>query len=174
MFTHGIGLDCAGYVQQAFLSVQGISRENAGFHVARNENLSGLAARGFTRVSIDDIRPGDLLILGPVPRSNPHAVGHTAIVYDVHDTTEEEHAYLQRAGRVPTTTSGPRAMRTIVLDSSWGNGGDPTRGGVQRRSFWQDKTTGLWTWSDPSGVLRSGPAGFPYDHPIEGFYRRRQ
>jgi len=59
MFDHAIGLDCAGYVQQAYLRAKGRTASQAGFDSITYENLSGLAQRGYTRITaLADVRPG--------------------------------------------------------------------------------------------------------------------
>jgi hypothetical protein len=176
MFDHGIGLDCAGYVQQAFLFARGIGRSAAGFRSALTEDLSGLARRGFERVSVDDVRPGDLFILKPQPSLDAatHNFGHTAIVRDVHDATEGELAMLLGAGGKAAALAASGSLRAIVLDSAWGCGGDPQRGGVQQRVWFQDKASGRWLWRDEDGRSFAAPAGHPYDHPLDGVYRPRR
>jgi hypothetical protein len=176
MFDHGIGIDCAGYVQQAFLFARGIGRSAAGFHPAVHEDLSGLAGRGFARVSFEDVRPGDLFILKPQPSLDPHThyFGHTAIVRDVHDATDGEVALLLGTGGKTATLGASGSLRAIVVDSSWGCGGDPQRGGVQQHVWFQDKTSGQWLWKDEDGRTLTAPANRPYAHPLDGIYRPRR
>src|SRR5882672_2688196 len=50
MFDCGIGIDCAGYVQQAYLHAMRVSASAAGFRARVNEDLSNLSSRGFSRV----------------------------------------------------------------------------------------------------------------------------
>src|SRR5580700_4978217 len=56
MFDYRAGLDCAGYAQQAFLAAHGLTRAAAGLRSPLLENLSGLAQRGYARVSLEDVR----------------------------------------------------------------------------------------------------------------------
>ena len=83
MAHYGIGIDCAGYAQQAYLSATGQDRAQARFAPIGDEDLSHLERRGYERIDHPaDVRPGDLVVLGacsPIPR-DPHPVGHRAIV----------------------------------------------------------------------------------------------
>jgi hypothetical protein len=176
MFDHGVGLDCAGYVQQAFLFARGVDRPSAGFRPAAGENLSGLAARGFTRLAFDEVRPGDLFILGAQPsfdRAHPN-FGHTAIVRDVRDATDAELTRLAQAGGKAGELVASGSLRAFVLDSSWGCGGDPQVGGVQQHVWFQEKTSGRWLWNGEHGRVFTAPANRPYDHPLDGVYRPRR
>ena len=90
MFESGIGIDCAGYVQQAYLHATGRTRAQAGFDTVMNESLSGLAHRGYERVgALAGVRAGDLIVLSPMPgeRGDP---GHRAIVYDQRLATADD------------------------------------------------------------------------------------
>jgi hypothetical protein len=176
MRSFGLGLDCAGYVQQAFLASRGSpSRASVGLKSPANENLVGLSARGFARLAnVDQAAPGDLFILAADPPDalNPHPVGHTAIVRDVHPTTAEEVTWLQqKLGQSAPPELNTGRWTSFVVDSSWGSGGQPEQGGVERRTWWHDALSDKWIGIDDWG---NGPrvAERPYGHGIDGVYRR--
>ncbi len=181
MYDHGIGLDCAGFVQQDFLASRGVVRQATGLNRdIANENLADVGHKGFAKVSPSDARPGDLFILNP---PKPGAVGHTMIVYDHRDATPEEAAELRARGFAP----GP--IQAFVLDSSYGSNAQFDMGGVMRQIWFRDdkgnwarKTDikepngqrlddGYQIWPPPNakGEQLYGP---PY-HSIDGTYRPR-
>jgi len=167
MFSYGVGLDCAGYVQQAFLYAHGLSRGQAGFKRSALENLAGLSGRGFARVQLHDMRPGDLVIFRPVQGGT---IGHTAIVRDVHPATAIEIVRLTQSCAVSAATVAAGSWTTFQLDSSWGASNDYSRGGVQRGTLWHDAVTGTWAWQVGPDT---GKDALPYGHAIEGIYRRK-
>jgi hypothetical protein len=179
MYDHGIGLDCAGFVQQDFLASRGVARQATGLDRAiGNENLADLRHKGFAKVSPSDARPGDLFILNP---PKPGEVGHTMIVYDHRDATPEEAAELRAKG------FAPGRIQTFVLDSSYGSNAQFDMGGVMRQIWFRDHD-GQWarkTETTERGDQRIDH-GFdvwplhpttnkenPYGHPIDGMYRPR-
>lgn len=163
MSDHGIGIDCAGYVQQAFIASRGA--RPTGFREPRNEDLSGLERRGFTRLDVADAAPGDILVLASL---QPKEVGHTVVVREVRTARPDEAATLSRdaPGWEPPT---PSAVKRLEVDSSWGSAGSALAGGVQRRVWWHDEGRNLWV-SHSEGTWKVGSS--PYDdHRIEGVYR---
>lgn len=73
MNDHHIGLDCAGFVQQAFLLATGLTRGQARLGALLNESLSGLGSRHYARVAPCDASPGDIIALAPPPPPpHPH------------------------------------------------------------------------------------------------------
>jgi hypothetical protein len=167
MCNYGIGLDCAGYVQHAFLASRDVSRSQLGFDVPVNEDLSGLATRGFKRVDASQVQAGDLFILnGP----GDGQVGHTMIVRGSRMATVEEARALAAQNRTWGSRDASRVQR-FELDSSWGNFADAQAGGVQRQIFWRDTTSGEWM----NAAWQVEPKDKPYlGHPIDGFYRPSQ
>jgi hypothetical protein len=193
MTTHGIGVDCAGYVQRAYLYATGADRAGAGFQAPIREDLGGLASLGFRRIGdVSDLRPGDIVSLGP---PGPRQVGHRAIVSEQREATDGEvkgfiMAYQDAAApflgiRGPIGSDMREAeafaermaqggalphLRLVHVDSSWGSYGDPQRGGVSREVWWYNPATGLWAaGSSDSMEFKWGPR--PYDHPVIGFFR---
>jgi hypothetical protein len=174
MCNYGVGLDCAGYVQQAFLASRGIARSQTGLKKdIENEDLSGLAGKGFKRVPESQIREGDLLILGPPPSSR---TGHTLIVRASRIATPQEALAMERQAPHGWQNPSPSQLRRIELDSSWGNGGHAEAGGVQRQIFWHDEISGNWMRQTSSGGawLVEPSKAIYYNHPIEGVYRPQQ
>jgi hypothetical protein len=172
MFRFNVGLDCAGYVAQAFLSATGLTRQQAHFTVPADEKLP-LWAYGYARVGLADVRPGDIFCLGA---PSYDSVGHRAIVYDVRPATAQDlwhFNYAVARNRFDTHAqqefphpSGP--VTVYEVDSSWGNGHDGTHGGVERALLMHDEGTGVWFTQKRDG---SGLSTTPYDHPLEGVFR---
>jgi hypothetical protein len=173
MFDYGMGVDCAGFTQLAFLRASGTTREVVGVRSPELEDLSGLSARGFKVVaSVSDLRPGDIIALG-VPKRD--TVGHRAIVYDQHASTDEELARLHALSPEGTGFAPGARVYTVVVDSSWGSDNDPRYGGVERRTWWYDADSGQWAWTapldgDPRGI-GVGRGALPEGHPSIGFFR---
>jgi cell wall-associated NlpC family hydrolase len=165
MWNLHVGMDCAGYVQQALLNGHGLTRERAALRAPMLEDLSGLSQRGYKSVALQDARTGDLMIFRPKP---PDYVGHTAIVRDVHPSTAAEIVLMVRAMiRAPDFVANGK-WTTFILDSSWGSHGASFRGGVHRVTFLQDSVSRTWAWMSERV---SGTGRTPYHHEIEGIYR---
>jgi len=186
MYDHGIGLDCAGFVQQDHLASRGLTRRDTGLDPNIGlENLANLQGKGFARVPVGDARSGDLFILDPPGRGE---VGHTMMVYDHRDATAEELAELRKQ---PGFASG--RVTAYVLDSSYGSETHFDVGGVMRQIWWRDEETKTWARKtediDPDGRKIDdrfevwaaegkppaervyGPDG--HRHSIDGVYRPR-
>jgi len=184
-FDHGVGIDCAGYVQQAYLRASGETRASAGFGPVERESLSSLRAHGWSRVpDVADVRPGDVVVLGPPSSDQP---GHRAIVYDqrvataadVRDLLALDDPDPQHPRAHQFATGGP--IRIFEVDSSWGSGGHPQVGGVRRDTWWLNESTRQWAyvvhgWEQATGTEQAAfaVASLPYGHPLEGFFRHTQ
>jgi hypothetical protein len=175
MFDCGIGLDCAGYAQQAFLRATGQTRSAARFVAVENESLSSLEARGYARVADPTLlRPGDIAVLGPTGAGQ---VDHRAIVYEQHRATSAELEELhRRAGPAGERLVRSDRVRVITVDSSWGCRSaplaDPAMGGVRRETWWYNEETATWGWG-PAGLVGSQPlsvSALPYGHPVTGAF----
>jgi hypothetical protein len=166
MFSFGVGVDCAGYVQQAFLAAHAVTRSAVGLRPPLLENLSGLDQRGYVRVALSDVRTGDLFILRP---PSPTSVGHTAIVRDAYPTTGAEFDKLQRTVGLSSAQAASGRWTTFVVDSSWGSGGIAQYGGVARRQWWHDTVSDKWLSSGDRGSITVSTK--PYGHTIEGIFR---
>ena len=155
-----VGIDCAGYVQLAFMFAftgsdndPARTRKSLGLHEKRGwEALRSLPTSHFTRVRVVEGQTGDLLVLKPRADSNDRA-WHTVIVVE----------------RTVATT-----RHTFLVDASWGVDlyGDDA-GGVARRKFVHDTSSGTWWDIHPvSGSKVHENAIGPYDgHPIHGMFR---
>ena len=154
MVDHGLGFDCAGYVQQAFLGAHGVTRAQAHFATVMNESLSNLPARGFTKVAPEGARPGDVIALDP---AKGELVGHRLVVYSCAPVSSEETA---RANALGASMPSPGKVFEIKVDSSFGSGGNPAVGGVQRRTWLYDTSTRQWAEAprvDPRSGKLVGP-----------------
>jgi hypothetical protein len=167
MCNYGIGLDCAGYAQQAFLASRGVTRSQTQLGAPNLENLSNLEHEGFARINVADARPGDLMVL-----TAGRQVGHTAIVRDARPATADELQDLQNrdACKGATKKLDLAHLQVLVLDSSWGNSADALIGGVERRTWWHDDTNNKWVTEADGDVV---VLDTPYDsfHKLEGVYR---
>jgi hypothetical protein len=182
MFVHHIGIDCAGYTQLAYLSATGLSRSKAEFR--EDEDLSRLPGSStYRKIQPENVRPGDICVLGAPPKEN---VGHRVIVYAQHLATDGDMQDLQSLGAKAATFATRQPIRVLQVDSSWGcavvdrtaprssheaPAADPQGGGVLRVTCWYSETTKEWAIRDATG-FHVTPIG-PYDHPLIGFYRRR-
>jgi hypothetical protein len=168
MCDYGLGLDCAGYVQQAFLASRGISRNQTGLSPAIDENLKGLGGKGFKSVPVSQVRDGDLFILGGQP-------GHTLVVRSARPATQAQADTL--AAQAPGGWGHPStaSLRMIEVDSSFGNGGNPRQGGVLRETWCHDEVGKRWLRQVGPETWQLNPDDMPYQRePIEGIYRPRQ
>lgn len=125
-----IGIDCAGYVQLAFVFAYtgsdadtGPVRAGLGLKPKRtHEALRDLPARHFRRVPIPEARTGDLFVLRPRP--NDDGAWHTVIVLD-------------------RTAAG--SVHTFVVHASWGiDMYGAGSGGVGERTWQHDTLTQDW------------------------------
>jgi hypothetical protein len=170
MFRYRIGLDCAGYVQLAYLRVMHLDRAAAHFKSAPFEDLSTLGTRGYTRIAdIGSLRAGDIFSLGPPPGAESGEPGHRAIVYDQRLATDDEVSDLRKFGSEGVDLAAGGPIRILRVDSSWGSGGNPLVGGVRRETWIYNESKGTWGWLRP--VVPGGPpvldtASTPINHPF--------
>jgi hypothetical protein len=167
-WEYGIGMDCAGYTQQAFLAVHGGSRKQYGFDPKiGNENLYDLKGnKAFKKVSPENARAGDLLILGPPPDDD---AGHTVLIRDRREASFAERA----AWSDPSSfASASDQVHVVEVDSSFGAGpsGALDTGGVQRRTWLYNESTKKWAAVESGRIVPSTDTG-PYDHPMQGIYQ---
>lgn len=157
-----MGIDCAGYVQLAFIYAYLGSdddppsvRKSLGLHPRRGwEKLAGLSKKHFDTVKVTDGQTGDLLVLKP-QRDSADGAWHTVIV-------------------VERTSSG--TVHKFLVDASWGvdlYGAE--YGGVARRTIVHDSSTDEW-WDINPATGREEPRSSdgPYGgHPVHGMFRAR-
>jgi hypothetical protein len=158
-----IGIDCAGYVQLAFIYAftgkhddarcnlaTSALRQGLGLKAKRSEeNLAALSSAQFTEVGFLNGQTGDLLVLAW--RKGEHD-WHTVIIVE-HTVTGNVH--------------------TFLVDASWGHLYGDDAAGIQRRKLMFDETTKVW-WDVIDGNKENeNPIG-PYNgHPIKGMYRAK-
>jgi hypothetical protein len=155
-----MGIDCAGYVQLAFIHAYRGSdddspsiRRSLGLHEKRGwEKLAALPKKHFTKVNVTDARTGDLFVLRPRAGATDNA-WHTVLIVErkVSDT-----------------------VHTFVCDASWGTDlYGVAAGGVARRELKHDTSTGDWWDVHPlTGVDAHRNRVGPYnEHRIHGMFR---
>ncbi len=167
-WKYGIGADCAGYVQRAFLAIRGkgpgeSERTAMGLKAkATDENFASLPTNPkFKRVEVANARPGDIVTLKP-PKGD--SIGHVVLVRSNKVLTSSE------ASAIGLKTGGP--YRALDVDSSWGAGEAGKGGGVKRQTWIYDEASKSWSTWDPANkkLTNSNDTG-PYDHPLDGVYR---
>lgn len=171
-WNYGVGVDCAGYVQQAFLAAHGGTRATYGWKTMGYEDLSSVVTNPtFRRVAPRDLRPGDLGVLG-VPAND--AVGHRVIIYSHKVVDPAKPGKLGEhfgADLAPLLRGGP--VHCFEVDSSWGaDGGDPA-GGVRRDTWLYNEKTAVWSYRCGVGNSTFCTTTSPYNHPLLGFFRPR-
>jgi V8-like Glu-specific endopeptidase len=156
-----MGIDCAGYVQLAFIYAFTGSdddppslRRSLGLDARRgDEVLSDLPRSHFKKVPVTDARTGDLFVLHPRAGDADRAV-HTMIVLD-HTVSGTEHSF--------------------VVHASWGTElYGPQHGGVEERTLKFDTATGEWWDIDPrdgSSEAWRNTVGPYKKHIINGMFR---
>ena len=156
-----VGIDCAGYVQLAFIHAFTGSdadtpsvRKRLGLKERRGyEKLADLPRSHFTKLKVTDAQAGDLLVLKPRVGDRERA-WHTIIIV-AHTVSGSEH--------------------TFAGDASWGYLYGLPAAGVARRTLMHDADTGDW-WDihpiDGSEVHRNRIGPY-HEHPIHGLYRAR-
>jgi len=170
-YDYGLGIDCAGYVQQAFQAVHGGSRKSWSFHERIGwERLDNLREnRNFERSTTPvNARPGDLIFLSP-PKGD--TIPHTVLVRGRDVLHADETRALDPDAKFAKTTD---TVHRIEVHGSWGAGyGDLNRGGLQTRSFLYNETKGKWA-DGKGGVAVHQPDG-PYGgHPVESIYHPKK
>jgi hypothetical protein len=172
----GIGFDCAGYAQEAFLHARGADRGRYGLNQAVNENLAHLAERArFVKVSPTDARAGDIVSLAA---GAGDTVGHAVIVRDHEVLSAKKAGELRLASPEKRDFLRGGPIHRYEVDSSWGAGTGHDYGGVRRDEWLFNESTKEWGFVaravDVDGtqtsffvVSRVGPC----DHPIDGFFR---
>ena len=173
-WDHGVGIDCAGYVSQAFVGVHGGTPGKYGLQEVNNENLMYLKGnKHFGQVKPQDIKPGDLIALDPPKKGD---VGHTVLVRERRLATPADHnrfvheddGFAKRSDKI----------HIYEVDASWGAGQTGNlEGGLQRKVWLYNETTGKWGEAkrdkDGDFEVRSSSTNGPYDHPMNGIYRAK-
>ena len=170
MWAHGVGIDCAGYVQRALVGVHGKSREQLGLREPLDEDLGSLGRNPhFQRVPLEAARPGDVLTMRD---NDPGQPGHTLLVAR-HDEADGPSMSWRFPLGDPRSAAFVAAARLEVfeVDSSWGAGPSGDHGGVHRATWIHEPVSGLWASFDnhPHDLVVSDT---PYEgHAVVGVYR---
>lgn len=174
----GIGVDCAGYTQQAAAAAHG----DAGKIFKANlmgDIFSGMMGdKRFESVDPTRIRPGDVIHLDAQRQGD---VGHNVICHAHAILSEEARAALLRESS-PTGAEGKDFLRgagpfhTFEVDSSWGAGDGDMVGGFRRDTWLYDESTFTWA-TYPSGnrtkALEVYELTGPQDELFGGAFRPR-
>ena len=191
-WEYAIGVDCAGYVQRAFLeaasrpggstlrlvkdgaAIRKVLKDASRFGLKDlgDENLFDLKKAFFRMVTPPEARPGDLIIL-----KAPQSEGHTVLLRDRHVLIPAE--WGAHAGIDTFAGAGDR-VHTLEVEASFGRSNtahplpNPLINGVQRRIWLFNEANGKWADADPA------PAGGfelmyistqgPYRHPLQAIY----
>jgi hypothetical protein len=166
-WDYGVGTDCSGYVEPAFLAAHSGKAKDYGLD--ERDNLFNLRDnKKFDReLTPVHARPGDLIILND--GSNP---GHTVLVYD---RTELSRSKLDpkdpnHLPGIDSFAQPDHKVHTIEVDASWGASyGNLENGGVQRRTLLYDETTGKWADVDKGTVVPQSVGPY-HGHTVEGVY----
>jgi hypothetical protein len=149
-----VGSDCANYVTRATLAVRNISRTDAGFATPALESLSRLPTQGYVKLAPGaPLRTGDVIALHPDAKN---FYGHRVIVRDAAPASPSEIAQIRERWSLQGAARTSAAWDRVVVDSSWGSGAWPALGGVERRTWWHDRTTGTWAYADQGSVTGAG------------------
>jgi hypothetical protein len=167
----GIGVDCAGYTEQAARA----ARHEPSRPPTHGDAFARLARdRSMKNVTVREIRSGDVIHLD---RPSPSDVGHNVIVYAHRPVAADDRAALTaRAGAIANGFfAGKGPFHLLEVDSSWGAGPSGADYGGFRRDEWLfDEGSSTWLyfepWSQTFGTSNVGPHAEPY----AGAYRPRE
>lgn len=155
-WSWGIGVDCAGYTEQAAAAARGdvVARPSM------NDFLAEMRARGAAkRIDVSQLRPGDVIRLNSPSPGEP---GHDVVVY-AHDVATSVQGM-----------TGPGPFHVIEVDSSWGAGDGNDFGGFRRDTWIYDEGTHTWgSYEHGSGAFGVSSRG-PCDEPFGGAFRAKE
>ncbi len=174
----GIGVDCAGYTQQAGAAAHGSAGAAFTTHLMGDVFSGMMNDKRFASVDIAHIRPGDVIHLD-APKAGE--VGHNVICHAhtiLDDATRAKllapSSTIGDAGKAFLRGAGP--FHAFDVDSSWGAGDGSMVGGFRRDTWLFDESTFTWA-SFPSGdrtqPLRADPMTGPQGELFAGAYRPR-
>ncbi|MBX3203501.1 MAG: hypothetical protein KF764_00470 [Labilithrix sp.] len=167
-WTWGIGVDCAGYTEQAARAARGAKAERP----THGDAFTGLAHDPKMRkIDVARIRPGDVIHLDPPTARD---VGHNVVVYDRHVASAAERARMSAAAgpKAAELFAGKGPFHVLEVDSSWGAGVDGGDHGGFRRDTWvYDEGSFTWGYFDgKSKAFHTSETG-PHDEPYMGAFR---
>jgi hypothetical protein len=191
-WEYAVGVDCAGYVQRAFLEsasrpggsalrlkkVGGRTEKRLkdgsrfGLKELGNENLYSLNKKYFKTVTPPQSRPGDLIIL-----KKPGEEGHTVLLRRRWELSAAEQAGFTNLADL--AASGER-VHAFEVDASFGSSTvshpfpNPLLNGVQRRVWLFNEANGKWSDADPAPSggfeVRFVSSDGPYRHTLQAIY----
>jgi hypothetical protein len=177
-WSYGIGVDCAGYTQQAAAYAHG-STGKAFENGLMGDIFSGMQHDPrFTSVKPEDIRAGDVIHLKnltPPRRGEAPPVGHNVIVHGHTMLSDAKKRELQaNEPNVRGFLQQPGTFDVFEVDSSWGAGDGKDYGGYRRDTWIYNRTSGQWaSYSvETPRRLYLQPVG-PQGEKFDGAYRPR-
>lgn len=172
----GVGVDCAGYTQQAAADAHGAAGKVFKANPMGDVFSGMINDKRFQTVDIAHIRAGDVLHLDALKAG---AVGHNVVCYShatLDDATRAKMLAPKKLPELPLTReataflSGKGPFHTFEVDSSWGAGDGLMVGGFRRDTWLFDESTSTWA-SYPSGDRRFSPQVFPMTGPQNELFR---
>lgn len=165
-WSWGIGVDCAGYTEQAARAARGAKAAPP----THGDAFSGMKQDPrVQKIAVPDIRPGDVIHLDP---ARPRDVGHNVVVYDHRVAGYDERAAI--AGRDADAAQfmkGPGPFHMLEVDSSWGADDGRDYGGMRRDTWIYDEGTKQWGYfAHGSGGFHASERG-PHGEPFAGAFR---
>lgn len=165
-WSWGIGVDCAGYTEQAARAARG-AKPAAPSH---GDAFSGMKNDPrMQKLDVADIRPGDVIHLDPPQRGD---VGHNVVVYDHQVASYDQRvAIANRGPEAAAFMNGPGPFHILEVDSSWGADDGRDYGGMRRDTWIYDEGTKQWGFfAHGSGTLHTSERG-PHGEPYGGAFR---
>jgi hypothetical protein len=155
MKEHGIGLDCRGYAFHGILEARaenGVRPPKWKYGYA--EDAQPHQSPKLQKLTIDAARTGDLIRLSPDDGRD-----HNVIVRKKSERVVAPGASLAELGKSPgaeffkNRAGGPAKITVLIVDGSWGDGGsaDGAVGGVERRVWFRNESSGQWACLDRFG-----------------------
>jgi hypothetical protein len=174
MWDFGIGMDCSGYVHHAFLATRGADTPTKaaryGLGDPTSSALQAPPASAFEKRSPVEARPGDVMVL---TNDKYDGTGHKVLVYSHTVAPDGE---LRRAAAKALGSAPSARIHLFEVDSSWGAGHDAEAGGVARRTWAFDESSGRWAtvYSEASQPFaEASQSSGPYDHELLGIFHPR-
>ncbi|MEZ4220064.1 MAG: hypothetical protein R3B13_03975 [Polyangiaceae bacterium] len=175
MKEHGIGLDCRGFALHSFMEARaenGVRPPNARYGFPQHDVTPHLGTK-LKRASLDGARTGDLIRLSPDGGRDHNVILRSKQTLSV--PAGQSPNFLGRqasAGFLAQPGGGPAKILVLTVDASWGDGGDPSVGGVERRVWIRNEATGLWGRWDNEGQFRVSHG--PHAHESATVYRPKE
>jgi hypothetical protein len=146
----GIGVDCAGYTQQAAAEAHGAAGAVFKANLMGDVFSGMMQDKRFATVDIAHIRPGDVIHL---ESTKPGDVGHNVICYShgrLDDATRAKLLASPATDEGKAFLRGPGPFHAFEVDSSWGAGDGQMVGGFRRDTWLFDEGSFSWAFY-PSG-----------------------